>query len=86
MLPNEDDFVIGNYDNDLQPREVPSASNDAKPDVIRSLPERKAELLANLKALHDELEITKDEFQEGYYNGFEDGCNAIIRFLSGNDV
>ena len=33
MLPSENDFVIGNYDTDLQPRNVQSASNDAKPIV-----------------------------------------------------
>jgi hypothetical protein len=49
-----------------------------------SLPERKAELLQTLKKLQEENKITDEEFQKGYYNGFEDGCNAMIEFLSGN--
>jgi hypothetical protein len=49
-----------------------------------SLPERKAELLQTLKKLQQENKITDEKFQKGYYNGFEDGCNAMIEFLSGN--
>jgi hypothetical protein len=52
--------------------------------VMLSLPERKAELLQTLKKLQEDNKITDDEFQKGYYNGFEDGCNAMIDFLSGN--
>jgi hypothetical protein len=52
--------------------------------VMLSLPERKAELLQTLKKLQKDNKLTDEEFQKGYYNGFEDGCNAMIEFLLGN--
>jgi len=52
--------------------------------VMLSLPERKAELLQTLKKLQENNKITDEYYQKGYYNGFDDGCNAMIEFLSGN--
>lgn len=38
--------------------------------------------LKHLKRLQEEHGISKDKFQQGYYNGFSDGCDAIIKALS----
>ena len=53
-------------------------------DVMLSLPDRKTQLLQTLKKLQEDNKIADNEFQKGYYNGFEDGCYAIIEFLLGN--
>ena len=50
----------------------------AQPIVSGSLPERRDKFLSDLKKLQEYFNLSDIEFQNGYYAGFEDGCNAII--------
>jgi hypothetical protein len=70
-----------NSENVSNEAEKPALNKGA---VMLSLPKLKIELLQKLKQLQDDNKITDEEFQKGYYNGFDDGCNAMIEFLSGN--
>ncbi len=49
---------------------------------ITRLDEVRDALLSTLKQLIDSNNQFNDPFQKGYYNGFTDGCNAIINELN----
>jgi molecular chaperone GrpE (heat shock protein) len=59
IMPTEDDFVIGNYDADLNPR-----TNQSNPDLekIKDLENKNSELNDKYIRLYADLTIIKKEY------------------------
>lgn len=86
MLPSEDDFVIGNYDMDLQPREAKSVSNDAKPNVMRSLLDeiKNVSLAAQQKlAKHEHRPLSEAAIEA---KAIIQVCEHLLGFILSNDA